>query len=126
MPISVAHRHVHSPTGRACDGPAPKIAPGGACGRDVQMRALAWDVVDAARGNFTASELTMVFVSLGVGEYESVIETVLERLARDRHRLPGHLTGPLKTWVDMYQGWPPSWHAWRSPEPGGGLYRLST
>ncbi|HEX4559216.1 MAG TPA: hypothetical protein VH166_08530 [Mycobacterium sp.] len=67
---------------------------------------LAWDIVAACREHLTVAELNMVFIKLGVGEYDSVIEAVLKRLARDRLGLSAELAVRLRQWVDSYLGSP--------------------
>lgn len=94
---SRAATHSQHPSGR----PAPTTPR-----RRARVDELAWDVVETSRSHFTRSELSMIFVNLGVDEHESVIQMVLERHARDGLGLETDLTDRLKTLVAMYQGSP--------------------
>ena len=99
-----ASRKLYGPAATPNFGRVQHRTARGVVGRQDWIGGLAWDVVEAFRGYFTVCELHMVFASLGVGEYESAIEMVLERLVRDRLELPADQTARLKTWVDLYRG----------------------
>jgi hypothetical protein len=63
---------------------------------------LAWDLVDEMRSCLSAEALDSLFVRLGVGDYEEVIETVLTSVARAGAPLTPHLLGRLAVYAKGY------------------------
>jgi hypothetical protein len=62
---------------------------------------LAWDLVDEMRSCLSAEALDSLFVRLGCGDYEEVIETVLTSVARGATLTP-HLLGRLAVYAKGY------------------------
>jgi hypothetical protein len=70
------------------------------------VRDLAWDFVDATRirlnARLDAAQLNTLFVSLGVGDYETAIDTVLSECAGAGIGIDPMLVKRLGRWVEIF------------------------
>ena len=67
-------------------------------------RELAWSLVDATSGGFTASDRTHVYAPLGSGDSFQAITEVLSIVARQHYPLADELVRALTRWLDTYVG----------------------
>jgi len=67
-------------------------------------RELAWSLVDANSGGFTASDRTHVYAPLGSGDSFQAITEVLSIVARQQYPLADELVRALTRWLDTYVG----------------------
>jgi hypothetical protein len=70
------------------------------------IRDLAWDLVEATRPRLDARldtpRLNTLFVTLGVGDYESAIDTVLVECSGARIPVAPELAQRLGRWVELF------------------------
>jgi len=63
---------------------------------------LAWRLVEQYRDLMTAEERTAVFVCLGVGDFPSVIHSVLNAVASQKKTLSSRTVADVQAWIDCY------------------------
>jgi hypothetical protein len=59
---------------------------------------VAWELVECVRAHLTIAELNNTYVSLGVGEFDSVIQALMTVVERERLSVPEALADTLHTW----------------------------
>jgi hypothetical protein len=64
---------------------------------------LAWNLVEQYRDLMTAEERTVVFVSLGVGDYPAAIRSVLSAIATQKKTLSSRTVADVQAWIDCYE-----------------------
>jgi hypothetical protein len=65
---------------------------------------LAWALADAARPYLSATELSAIHISIGVGETFAAIDVLVTAVARERLPLDDELVGTVTAWLDCYVG----------------------
>ena len=64
---------------------------------------LAWDLVEQNRACLNVAELNTVFVKLGSGEYDFVIEAILKAVARSGGAVSPQIASRLAVWIEGYK-----------------------
>lgn len=63
---------------------------------------VAWELVECIRSRLTVSELNNAYVNLGIGEFGTVIETLITVVVREQLTVPDALMGTLETWRALH------------------------
>jgi hypothetical protein len=63
---------------------------------------LAWDLIEQCRSRLDVKELNKTFVTVGTGDYERVIETMMNVAVHKGSPVSGELTSQLARWVEKF------------------------
>jgi hypothetical protein len=63
---------------------------------------LAWDLIEQCRSRLDVKELNKTFVTVGTGDYERVIETMMNLAVHKGSPVSEELTSELARWVEKF------------------------
>ena len=63
---------------------------------------VAWQLVECVRSRLTVAELNNAYVNLGIGEFGTVIETLISVVVRERLTVPDALIETIEAWRALH------------------------